>query len=40
MTISRDLANLGYKNNLSLETPMLIIVHKEARVIWAKKHFP
>lgn len=37
-TILRHLANMGYKNNLPLETPMLTTAHKEARVIWAKKH--
>jgi len=37
-TILRHLANLGYKNNLPLETLMLTTTHKEAHVIWAKKH--
>ena len=37
-TISRHQAKIGYKNDLPLETPMLTTAHKEARVIWAKKH--
>ena len=33
------MANLDYKNNLSLETLMLTTAYKEAHIIWTKKHF-
>jgi transposase len=37
-TVSRHLADLGYRNSLPLSTPMLTSVHKEKRVEWAQKH--
>ena len=36
--ISRHLIKMGYKNNLSLETPMLTIAYKEAYMIWARRY--
>ena len=32
-TISRHLKKMGYKNNLSLETPMLTTIYKEVHII-------
>lgn len=37
-TVSRHLADLGYRNALPLATPMLTPVHKQKRVEWAQKH--
>ena len=37
-TVSRHLADLGYRNALPLSTPMLTSAHKQKRVEWAQKH--
>ena len=37
-TVSRHLSDLGYRNALPLNTPMLTPAHKQKRVEWAQKH--
>jgi len=37
-TVSRHLADLGYRNALPFSTPMLTSAHKQKRVEWAQKH--
>jgi len=37
-TVTRHLAEHGYRNALPLNTPMLTSDHKQKRIEWAKKH--